>query len=606
MKCKSRFFVFVVLLVLGLSACSPNGSSFAESVASETKDITLNKDSAIAWTESNGIYSDGILRCKVAKGTASDEGWFSLAQGGLFKNVSLNESLPPSYYWDAISVDFKRTSDYGYLTVRGSEFEITSPENGAYEVEGNTKLFFSSDRSSFPYFSLYVCVGAFVINSITLYGAKKSEINQPSFLDFYTINDTHGAADYIASKYQAGISRLSSYILNQEKAKPDNTVLVSSGDMWQGGALSNETHGELMVNWMNTAGFESMAIGNHEFDWTADYIARNSNLANFPFLGINILDGNNVRPSWAAPSMIVQRGRYRVGVIGAIGKLENSIAASSLGSYHFDGNIPSLVSAEARRLRSEEGCDVVVLSLHDSSFDTSACQNIDAVFEGHSHQDYENVDVYGIPHVQCSANGSEFQKVHFEEVDGKLKFASCSQEKFSVVSNVSEDPMAKGIYDYYYAQHPGIDEVVGHSDTLISETELASISSKALCEYYKNVNWNSNMAAGIINWGGVRQTIPAGDITYAEVYAALPFDNDNVMCSLTGDNFKKLLSYSSLSIYSTTTSADIVSSNTYYAMIISYVSDYVYYAPLLTEIKRDATKRLRDIVADYFRAGNNV
>jgi 2',3'-cyclic-nucleotide 2'-phosphodiesterase (5'-nucleotidase family) len=384
-------------------------------------------------------------------------------------------------------------------------------------------------------------------------------------------------------------------------------MLLSSGDMWQGGALSNETYGELMVNWMNIAGFESMAIGNHEFDWTADYIARNSAIANFPFLGINILDGNNIRPAWAQPSLVVQRGRYKIGVIGAIGQLENSIAASSLGDYHFASNFPSLVSTEATRLRAKEGCDLVVLSLHDSSFDTSLCQNIDAVFEGHTHQDYESIDSYGIPHVQCYANGSEFQKVHFEEIDGKLKFVSYTREDFGLVSAVPEEPMTKGIYDYYYAQHPEINEVVGHTDTLISETDLANISAKALCEYYKNDDWNSDMNAGILNWGGVRQTIPAGDITYAEVYAALPFDNDNVLCSLTGDNFKKICGYSSsLAVYSTVASAGIDSSKTYYAMIISYISDYDYYSTLLTQIKRDTTMRLRDIVADYFKAGENV
>lgn len=649
MKRKLHYFAFAVLLTFGLSACSPkvfsssNSSSSAsssslagtssndsfsssaeassavesssdntstpESSSSllEPKDITLDKNSLISWTEGEGVFSDGTLRCELTKAASSESGWFSLSQGGLFKNIMLSASALPSQYWCAVSVDFERISEDGYLTARGSSFEISSPENGAFEVENDVKLPLSPDGSSFPYFSLYSCVGSFVINSITLYGAEKKESEQPDFLDFYTINDTHGAADYIASKYQAGITRLSSFILNQERANPDNTMLLSSGDMWQGGALSNETYGELMVNWMNIAGFESMAIGNHEFDWTADYIARNSAIANFPFLGINILDGNNMRPSWAKPSVVIQRGQYKIGVIGAIGKLENSIAASSLGSYHFDSNFPSLVSTEATRLRTEEGCDLVVLSLHDSSFDTSLCQNIDAVFEGHTHQDYETVDSYGIPHVQCYANGSEFQKVHFEKVAGKLKFISCSCEDFSLVSAVSEEPMTKGIYDYYYAQHPEIDEVVGHTDTLISETALANISAQALCEYYKNDDWSSAMSAGILNWGGVRQTIPAGDITFAEVYAALPFDNDNVLCSLTGDNFKKIFSYSSsLAIYSSVATADIDSSKTYYAMIISYVSDYDYYSPLLTQIKRDTTTRLRDIVADYFKEGENV
>ena len=288
-----------------------------------------------------------------------------------------------------------------------------------------------------------------------------------------------------ASSYEAGITRLSTFALTSERADPESTVFLSSGDMWQGSADSNLTYGQLMVNWMNIAGFESMAIGNHEFDWGYTHIVENAALANFPFLGINIVDPQGLRPSWAQPSKVVVRGGYKIGVIGAIGKLEGSIAVSSLGGFSFRSDYADLVRQEADRLRQEEDCSLVVLSIHNGSFDTTYCHNIDAVFEGHSHSNYKTTDSFNIPHVQTYANGSDFQHVRFSLVDGKFVFDSYSTVAFSTLSALDEEPMSLGVFGYYDGKNSAIkNEVVGHTTSLLDESTLANYSVQCMVPGY--------------------------------------------------------------------------------------------------------------------------
>ncbi len=536
----------------------------------------------------------------MSKGESSDKAWFTLNQGGLLTNGPANGANVPS--WGSITVDFTQTSDFGYLMVRGSNFEITSPENGALPLASGQKTSFSEDGLGYPYFSVYAPVGSFLITSVTLYGSEPAPVFNPSFLDVYSINDTHGAIpfDDTAGKNQSGISRLSSFAMAQQRANPDSTVFLSSGDMWQGGFMSILSRGVAMVDWMNVAGFESMAIGNHEFDWGDKCIASNSDEANFPFLGINILDSQGQRPSWAKPSLVVHRGPYKIGVVGAIGPaLSNSIAVSSLGGYHFDSNYATLIETEAERLKKEEGCDLVFLSLHDGSYLTKSGTALDAVLEGHTHLNYEKTDGNGIPHIQAGANGEGFQKLRFQKnALGKWAFSEFENDGFSVVSARPVETITEDIIAHFNALYP--DKVVGQAATDLSKAQIASIATEAMFDYYDNASWSATLAGALINAGGVRQTIAAGEVLYSEVMNALPFTNDNVLCTVTGASLKELLKDGYLVVYSPLKAVDIVDGNSYSVIGLNYVTEKSEYASKMTEVRRDRDKKLYEIVADYF------
>lgn len=568
-----------------------------------TSKIDFGATDVFTYSGTNGTLSKGSVAYNTTKATKGETGYFTLNQGGFFTNSA------PFSSFAGLKVTFTRLTDYGYLLYKGSRYEITSPNNGAYHLYSNVYLPLLDETgapSQFNYLSFYAAVGQFRIDSITLYTTTDAQPAAPSnkYLDFYSINDTHGAAVYkmTSSTYQIGITRLSSYYQARSHENPDGSVILSSGDMWQGSADSNLTHGEVMVNWMNLVGFESQAVGNHEFDWGVDAIATNSQIANFPFLGINIKDANGNRPSWAIPSKTIVRHGIKIGIIGAIGKLESSIAASSLGNYTFDAMYASEVSEEATRLRTA-GCKMVVVSVHNGGFDTTYCHNIDAVFEGHSHQNYYETDEYGIPHVQCYGNGAEVQHLRFSISGDTVSFLSQDALMSSEGSSLKEDPMTAEVYRYYLAKTVVVkNEVVGHTDSGYSKDEIGKIGASSLLWYMKWAFPTYPIICAFINSGGVRQTITAGDITFDGVYSTYPFDNENHLCSATGSELTSMAysgnyvaTNSDVNLYS------LVPTKTYYFATLSYLSEGSL-AGRLTIQQRD-TYFIRNVVADYFRNG---
>lgn len=526
-----------------------------------------------------------------------EDGSLILKKGGYITNLNAYASF------SEISVEFETYDELGFLGVRSSFYPITSPRSGVEYLETNTP---SALLANNRFFALVAPISPVEIKEINITSTKGNANEQEEkTISFYTINDTHGAVMMDESNYQAGIERLSTYLYDESAANPDGNVILSSGDMWQGSADSNLTSGEIMVNWMNLIGYESMAIGNHEFDWGVDAILENSFKADFPFLGINIADTNNQRPDWAKPSVIIERFGAKIGIIGAIGNLESSIAVSSLGGYQLLDNYAELVYEEAERLKTDEDCDLVVVSIHnDDLFVTDeAAEYIDAVFGGHTHSFFGNVDSNGIPHVQCYSNGSNIWRVDFkEDADGNWYFDEYSNMPLDSLLRLEPHEETTQLIDYYGSLIDDIkNEVVGHNDEYLSRGALADLASESLYRYYKRENWGTNLVGAATNTGCARSELAAGVVKYGDLYQALPFDNDNVLVQIPGYYLRELAHDSYLSTYLDIAENQIDDNANYEMIIISYVFEKAPYNLYMEEISRDSVVRLRDIVAEYFR-----
>ena len=93
-------------------------------------------------------------------------------------------------------------------------------------------------------------------------------------LSIISLNDLHGK--FKDTDTQPGVDEFSTYIKSLYDDESNYEILLSAGDMWQGTVESSLNKGALMTSWMNDTGFVSMTLGNHEFDWGTEYIARNS------------------------------------------------------------------------------------------------------------------------------------------------------------------------------------------------------------------------------------------------------------------------------------------------------------------------------------------
>lgn len=449
-------------------------------------------------------------------------------------------------------------------------------------------------------------------------------------LDFYAINDLHGK--FSDTGNQPGVDELTSY-LKGAVAKDDISFLLSSGDMWQGGSESNLTHGLIITDWMNELNFSSMTLGNHEFDWGEEYIRQNLELAEFPFLAINIYDkSTNERVDYADASVMVEQRGIKIGIIGAIGDCYSSIATDKTENVYFKTGsaLTELVMDESARLRAA-GADLIVYSIHDGhgssggsvisdsklsgyySPSLSKEKYVDIVFEGHSHQNYVLKDSYGIYHIQ---NGGDNKGIGHAEISLNItnnKFTVTESEvvSSSVYSKLSPDTLVSELLEKYKDSIAEGNVVLGTNAKKRYSSELeqlvADLYLKAGLKKWGS-RYNVFLGGGFIKARSPYE-LEAGDVRYSDLQMIFPFDNELTLCSIKGKYLKsKFINTSnedyfiSLSIYGNANKADINDDETYYVIVDSYTSGYAKNNLTVLETY-DNTTFARDLLKEYIQSG---
>ena len=428
-------------------------------------------------------------------------------------------------------------------------------------------------------------------------------------VDIYAFNDLHGK--FTATDTQPGIGGLTTYLKNNAS---DNSIFLSSGDMWQGASESNLTYGAIMTEWMNELGFVSMTLGNHEYDWGEEHIANNAALADFPLLAINVYSSaTNQRVEYASASVVVERDGVQIGIIGAMGDCYSSISGAVSDGFYFKtgAELTNLVKAEADRLRSE-GVDFIIYSLHDDDTSYQSVLSdgyVDIVFEAHTHQSYVDQDSYGVYHLQGGGEnkGITYALVSINSANGNTKITNPSIIKAATYSSYADDPIIAELLLKYKDMIEEAYEVLGtnkqYRDDVVVEQKVAELYYQ-----YGVEKWGDKYDI-VLGGGFVRTRTPynlyAGEVTYSDVYSLLPFDNELVLCSIKGSDLKKKFintTNSDYYIYGKYENMTIEDNKTYYVVTDTYTSTYA--SNRLTEIERSTDGiYARDLVADFIRKG---
>ena len=432
---------------------------------------------------------------------------------------------------------------------------------------------------------------------------------------FFSFNDLHGKFD--DTEANEGVDEISTFI-KQVKMQYENTILLSSGDMWQGASASNLTKGNIITEWMNDMEFVSMTLGNHEYDWGEEYIRNNLALAQFPFLAINVYDNNTDQlVDYCQPSVMVENGGLKIGIIGAIGDCHSSISGEHNSGFYFKTGsaLTALVKAESEKLRAD-GADFIVYSIHDdnSAYDESLSNGyVDLVFEGHTHQQYTITDSKGVYHMQAGGDndGISCMAIKLNSVTGSFSVEEVGFIAISDYSHLEDDPIVETLLAKYADQIALAGRVLGYNERYRSSNEILQTCAQL---YYE---------AGLERWGtkydialgggfmSARSpyNLQVGTVIYGDLQNILPFDNQLVLCSIKGSDLRSKFFetsnsryYIAYGDYGANIKDNIQNNKTYYLVTDTYSSTY---APNnLTEIERyDANVFARDLLAKYIEAG---
>lgn len=188
-------------------------------------------------------------------------------------------------------------------------------------------------------------------------------------------------------------------MLKEERRKDPDLLLFDSGDFSQGSGYYTMFKGDVEVGLMNEMHYDAATIGNHEFDFGLDNMARLFKMAQFPIVCTNYDFTGTVCEGLVKPYVILKRKGVKIGVFALSPKLKGLISDKNCpGVKYLD---PAKVALEtATMLKKDLKCDMVICISHlgwdmggdDDSYMIKGSRNIDVVLGGHSHTFLERLE----------------------------------------------------------------------------------------------------------------------------------------------------------------------------------------------------------------------
>lgn len=368
--------------------------------------------------------------------------------------------------------------------------------------------------------------------------------------------DFHGAilpgARERKSRRPVGSSAvLAAYVKQLRAENPEGTILLDGGDWFQGTMISNLQFGRPVVEQMNMLEYTAAAIGNHDFDWSADTLARRAAEMHFAALGANcIVRKTGRRPHYARADTIVLRRGVRVGILGLCYRNTPTVTlAANVAHLRFEDD-----SATAARLvpdlRKRRGATLVLGVGHvpaetDSTMRALSgdlprlargVKGVDAWFGGHSHN-FVMDEIGGVPLMISGSHAAVIGlcDLTMDPVKGRVierrtrlvnTFADAIEPDSAMSVAVERwnsgiEPLTKVPLGRNARRLPrGADPSIGY---LVTDAMRAAVGADIALQ----------------NSGGLRADLPEGVITRGAVYEVLPFENTVVTVELTRAEVKQ-------------------------------------------------------------------
>ena len=371
-------------------------------------------------------------------------------------------------------------------------------------------------------------------------------------------NDVHCGIDE-----NIGYAGLAAYKKAFAKAGYD-VLLVDNGDAIQGGPVGTLSKGEYIIDIMNEVGYDVATLGNHEFDYGMDQFMALREKAKFPYVSANFtdLEGKPILD----PFVIKEAGGRKIAFVGAstpetFTKSTPTYFQNEKGEYIYDfceGEDGKRLYAAVQKAvddAREAGAEYVVVLAHlgidGSSVPYTSSDlivntiGIDAVLDGHSHSTIEQEVVKNKDgeEVLLSSTGTKLAAVGALTIaaDGTL---STRLHTESIFQDDETTAFVEGIKAQYGET---LAKVVASSQVDLIVNDLTAVDSEGkpiriirsqetnlgdLCaDAYRLV---SGADIGVVNGGGIRAAIPAGDITFEQIISVHPFGNAMCVVEATG------------------------------------------------------------------------
>ena len=384
-------------------------------------------------------------------------------------------------------------------------------------------------------------------------------------------NDVHTYIDKQSPKLTyAAIADLKQSYQNAGK----DVLLVDAGDHVQGTAYGSMDEGASIIKLMNAAGYDVATPGNHEFDYGMDRAKAIMKEADFPYLSCNWVDLRTTLRVLPSVKVFVRGGRR----IAFVGVTTPETFTKSTPAYFMDKaqrkyiydiqggeDGKKLYDAVQKAIDKAKLLADVVIGLGHLGVDPSSSpwtseeviahtSGFDAFIDGHSHTVMENKQVQDASGkaVTLTQTGSYFANVGemtiaaYGTITTKLipthegmdaGIAAMQTGWVNTVDDMLGEKIAVGDSDFYVS-----DPATGKRRIRSAETNLGDFVADGIYAYFNEVE-KLHCDVAIMNGGGIRADVPAGDWTFKTCKQVSPFGNVACLMSVTGKQIQDALEF---------------------------------------------------------------
>lgn len=399
-----------------------------------------------------------------------------------------------------------------------------------------------------------------------------------------SMNDLHGKIDqeYNLDPYNTEVFEMygrmdyTTTALKERQAENENTLTVHAGDMIGGSSpVSGLLQDEPTVEIMEEIGFDVGTVGNHEFDEGLEELLRmveggdhpegkgteGYDGMNFPTLCANcVLDDTG--EGFLPPYHIEEVDGVEIGFIG-VNTVDtvNMVMPASLEGVSFTDETEAVNDAAAEL--TAQGVEAIIVLAHMPATQSVAeatgdaaelARNtddaVDVIFAAHNHAVVDAV-VDNKLIVQASEYGKAFGDVDLiidrttgDIVEKKAEIVFVNQNEHTPDANVSAI-----LEKYENSIAPIINEVIGYNaETLVGS--YTNDGDHGLGNLIADgMNWAMESDFAMMNGGGIRDSLLAGEITWGNLYNIQPFGNTLMTVEITGADLYPIINEQLSSLY---------------------------------------------------------
>ena len=370
-----------------------------------------------------------------------------------------------------------------------------------------------------------------------------------------TTNDTHSQIDPDYDG-RGGILRRKALIDSVRNAEK-YTLLVDAGDIVQGTLYFSLYGGAVEYPLLDSLGYDISVLGNHEFDNGIDSLAYRQNSLKVAMLSANYGLASTKLNGRYRPYVIKEYAGKRFGIMGINLNPEGMIDMANCKGLVYN-NCLEVANETAKHLKRQEKVDFVIMVSHigydmpgnDSPGDIQiikSSKDIDLVIGGHSHTVIDPDDVNSVPWKVANKEGREIPVTQTGKSGKNVGCIKIDLDSLTVDydlipvdarwdSKVDYPSLEAFLEPFQKPVHAKNNHVLVQSDGNYesSSVEMQNWVADMAFEITTNLS-EMNIDLAIMNKGGIRQSMPEGDVSEGLIGAMFPFNNKLVVIDVTGE-----------------------------------------------------------------------